>query len=499
MNVTFVEFGKPQTGTLVLGAFDGAALTPAAKAADKATKGLLKKAIEANGRFTGASGQSLMLLAPAGLTAQRLLLVGLGKPAEFSAAKAEAIGGSVISQLLTSGEKQVLFAIDGLPEETLPAGELEARIALGARLRAYRFDQYRTKLKKEERPSLQKVMVASSDIAVARKAWRPLDDLADAVSFTRDLVSEPANVLYPEEFARRAKALEKLGVEVEILGEKEMQKLGMGALLGVGQGSARESQLVVMRWNGASDKEAQPIAFVGKGVCFDTGGISLKPGDGMWDMKWDMAGAGAVTGAMHVLAARKARCNVVGVLGLVENMPDGKAQRPGDIVTSMSGQTIEVWNTDAEGRLVLADAVYYTADRFKPKFIVDLATLTGAIMIALGGEYAGLFADNEDLASNLLVAAKAEGEELWRMPLNDNYNKLIDSSAADMKNITGGREAGSAVGAHFIGRFTKGVPWAHLDIAGMAWSKKAKATVPEGATGYGVRILNRLVSDFYEA
>ena len=285
---------------------------------------------------------------------------------------------------------------------------------------------------------------------------------------------------------------------MEVLGEKAMEKLNMGALLGVGQGSARESQLVVMQWKGASNKTAPTVAFVGKGVCFDSGGISLKPGDGMWDMKWDMAGAGAVAGVMHALAARKANANVVGVIGLVENMPGGDAQRPGDVVTSMSGQTIEVWNTDAEGRLVLADAVWYTQNRFKPKYMVDLATLTGAIMIGLGSEYAGLFATDETLAANLLDAAKAEGEGLWRMPLNDNYDKMIDSACADMKNISGGREAGSSVGAHFVKRFANGTPWAHIDMAGMAWGKKAKPTAPEGATGYGVRLLNRFVEQQFE-
>ncbi|MBI1239693.1 MAG: leucyl aminopeptidase [Alphaproteobacteria bacterium] len=498
MNITFNEFGKPQAGALAVGVLEGGALTPAAKAIDKQGKGFLKRAIEANARFTGGTAQILELFAPPGTKATRLLAVGLGKPAALDAAGTERVGAAIAARLLTSGEKQVTLAIDRPKEAKITAEDLAARLGLGARLRSYRFDLYRTKQKKDEKPSLQKIFVQTDDVAAARRAFRPLDALADGITFTRDLVSEPANILYPAEFARRVKALEKLGLEVEILGEEEMRALKMGALIGVGEGSQHESQLVVMRWQGAKDQDAQPIAFVGKGVCFDTGGISLKPGAGMWDMKWDMAGAGAVAGLMHVLAARKAAVNAVGVLGLVENMPDGKAQRPGDVVTSMSGQTIEVLNTDAEGRLVLADAVYYTADRFKPRFMVDLATLTGAILIALGHEYAGLFADNEELAERLLAAGTAEGEKLWRMPLTDGYDKQINSPIADVKNISGGRDAGSSIGAHFIQRFTNKVPWAHLDIAGMAWSGKARPSGPEGATGFGVRLLNRLVEDHYE-
>ena len=277
-----------------------------------------------------------------------------------------------------------------------------------------------------------------------------------------------------------------------------MAKLGMGSLLGVGQGSRRESQLVVMQWLGAADPASQPIAFVGKGVTFDTGGISIKPADGMEDMKWDMGGSAAVIGLMHALAGRKAKVNAIGVLGLVENMPDGNAQRPGDIVTSMSGQTIEVINTDAEGRLVLADALWYTQDRFKPQFMVDLATLTGAIIIALGKDYAGLYANDDALADKLLAASKAENELLWRMPLPAAYEKQIESLAADMKNV-GGRPGGSITAALFLQKYVAGLPWAHLDIAGVAWRQPSSdPTIPEGAAGFGVRLLNRLVADNYE-
>jgi leucyl aminopeptidase len=455
-------------------------------------EGLLGQAVAAS-RFTGAKGQTLDLIAPAGIEAERLVLVGAGKREGFDALGAEHAAANAYHALKSSG-------LEGLRLE-LPAGDAAtaARAGLGLRLAAYRFDKYRTKEPADKKPSIVRAQIVATDPDAALAALPPLAALADAVSFTRDLVSEPANVLYPAEFARRVKELESLGLEVEILGEPEMTKLGMGSLLGVGQGSARESQLVVIRWNGAGDAKAQPVAFVGKGVCFDSGGISIKPAEGMEDMKWDMGGAGAVAGLMHVLAARKAKVNVVGILGLVENMPDAAAQRPGDVVTSMSGQTIEVINTDAEGRLVLADAIWYCQDRFKPKFIVDLATLTGAIIMALGNDYAGLFANDDALAANLLDASHKEGEPLWRMPLPEQYNKQIDSVIADVKN-SGGRPGGSITAALFIQKFVNDVPWAHLDIASTAWRKSSSVpTVPEGASGFGVRLLNRLVQENYEA
>lgn len=443
-------------------------------------------------RFTGAKGQTLDILAPASVDAARLVLVGAGKREAFDALAAEHAAATAYNAVKTSG-------LEVLRVET-PNGdaELAARVALGVRLACYRFDKYRTKEPAEKKPSIVKTQVATADPDGALAAFPPLAALADAVSFSRDLVSEPANVLYPAEFARRVKELERLGLEVEILGEDAMKALGMGSLLGVGQGSVRESQLVVIRWNGAQDPNAQPVAFVGKGVCFDTGGISIKPAEGMEDMKWDMGGAGAVAGLMYALAGRKAKVNAVGILGLVENMPDGNAQRPGDVVTSMSGQTVEVINTDAEGRLVLADAIWYCQDRFKPKFIVDLATLTGAIIISLGNDYAGLFSNNDELAGNLLDASGKEGEPLWRLPLPEAYNKQLESPIADMKNI-GGRPAGSITAALFIQKFVNNVPWAHLDIASTAWKKPSTVpTIPEGATGFGVRLLNRMVQEKYE-
>jgi len=342
--------------------------------------------------------------------------------------------------------------------------------------------------------------VATAVPSAAERAYQPLDRTTDAVFLTRDLVSEPANVIYPESLAAQAEALTDLGLAVEVLDEQRMQKLGMNALLGVAQGSARPPRLVVMEWHGADGggKLRSPLAFVGKGVTFDTAGISIKPAAGMGDMKWDMAGSAVVIGLMRLLAARKAKVDAVGVVGLVENMPSGTAQRPGDIVTSMSGQTIEVLNTDAEGRLVLADALWYCQDRYKPRLMIDLATLTGAVIVALGHHRAGLFSNNDELASRLIEAGNAVGEEVWRLPLDERYDRDIDSDAADVKNIGSGRDAGSILGAQFIQRFVADVPWAHLDIAGMAWSSKDTATVPKGATAFGVRLLNQFVARYYE-
>jgi leucyl aminopeptidase len=445
-------------------------------------------------RFSGAKGQVADILAPAGVDLERLLLVGIGGAEHVTRASAEDFGALIAARLLTSGEKSVGIRMQAPFDES---AELAAGVAFGATLRSYRFDQYRTTQKKSDKPSLAKVSIETGDPAEAKKLWRAPEALARGVFFTRDLVSEPPNVLHPEEFAKRTKRLEDLGVDVEILGEKEMAKLGMNTLLGVGLGSECESQLVVMQWKGAKDKNAAPVAFVGKGVTFDTGGISLKPGPGMDAMKYDMGGAGTVSGLMHALAGRKAKVNAIGVIGLVENMPDGKAQRPGDVVKSMSGQTIEILNTDAEGRLVLADALWYTQGRFKPKFMVDLATLTGAIRVSLGLEIAGLFSNNDELANRLLAAGVAENELLWRMPMNDRFDKMIDSPIADMKNI-GGQFGGSITAAQFLQRFVNKVPWAHLDIAGTAWAEEARGVTPKGASGYGVRLLNRLVADHYE-
>jgi leucyl aminopeptidase len=494
MQINFTKIDAADESTLVIGVAEfHDSLPEYLSELDRKAKGGLARAVKAS-RFTGAKGQVADILAPAGVDLERLLLVGIGSADSVTRASAEDFGALIVARLLTSGEKSAAIRMQAPFDES---AELAAGVAFGTTLRSYRFDLYRTTQKKSDKPSLSKVSIETGDPAEAKKLWRAPEAVARGVFFTRDLVSEPPNVLHPEEFAKRTKRLEDLGVDVEILGEKEMAKLGMNTLLGVGLGSECESQLVVMQWKGAKDKNAAPVAFVGKGVTFDTGGISLKPGPGMDAMKYDMGGAGTVSGLMHALAGRKAKVNAIGVIGLVENMPDGKAQRPGDVVKSMSGQTIEILNTDAEGRLVLADALWYTQGRFKPKFMVDLATLTGAIRVSLGLEIAGLFSNNDELANRLLAAGVAENELLWRMPMNDRFDKMIDSPIADMKNI-GGQFGGSITAAQFLQRFVNKVPWAHLDIAGTAWAEEARGVTPKGASGYGVRLLNRLVADHYE-
>ncbi|MBL8560215.1 MAG: leucyl aminopeptidase [Hyphomonadaceae bacterium] len=479
-------------------ASEGATLLAAGKALDDKAQGALTRAMQAS-RFEGRAGQVLEILAPANLDFPRLLVIGVGALDKADPITVERWAGHAVKRTLTTGAESLALHVEGVGG--VAAAEAAARAAVGARLAAYRFDRYRTKVKPDQKPSLKDVTVVTEGAAGAKGKHDALAAVAEGVFFARDLVSEPPNVLHPPEFANRLKAMESLGLEVTVLDVAEMTKLGMGALLGVGQGSVRESRLVVMSWKGAKNKAAQPICFVGKGVTFDTGGISLKPGAGMDEMKGDMGGAAAVSGVMMALAKRKAKANVIGVVGLVENMPDGNAQRPGDIVTSMSGQTIEVLNTDAEGRLVLCDAMWYAQEKFNPTAIVDLATLTGAIIISLGHEHAGLFSNNDALAADLTAAGLAEGEAVWRLPLAPAYDKMIDSPNADIKNISGKPAAGSITAAQFLQRFVKdGVAWAHLDIAGTAWKPAPyeDPTSPGWATGFGVRLLNRLVASRYE-
>jgi len=499
MQLSFAAPHSVESGAWIVGALEGSTLTAAAQKADRAAGGALSRGLKVS-RFSGKSGQVLELLAPAGVKASRILLVGMGKAAEFDGTKAENLAATINGRLSGAGERAATYEIDVPKGAKLKAGELAAHLALGARLKSYAFTQYRTKNLDEYEFKLQKVTVATPALADAKKSWAALEGVANGIVTARDLINEPPNILHPEEFARRVKALfSKLGVKVDILGEAEMKKLGMGSLLGVGQGSERESQLVVMHWNGSRKKKEAPVAFVGKGVCFDSGGLSLKTGAGMMGMKGDMGGAAAVVGTLQALAARRAKVNAVGVIGLVENMPDSKAQRPDDVVKSMSGQTIEVLNTDAEGRLVLADAMTYAQRKFKPKFIIDLATLTGAIIMALGPEHAGLFSNDDKLSSRITGAGKAVGEPVWRLPLGPNYDKLLRSKIADMKNI-GGPNAGSITAAQFLQRFVENkTPWAHLDIAGVAWQDgEQRATAPSWGTGWGVRILNELVAEHYE-
>jgi leucyl aminopeptidase len=481
-------------GVLVTFCAEGLKFGPATQK-ELAPVGELYRRAAAADRFTGKSGTALDIIAPTGLNVLRLVIVGAGKERDLKDRDLVKLGGIAMGKIPASAPQATIlaeFATGTLKPEQV------ASLALGARLRSYRFDRYKTKRKDDddERPAKLELSIACANPTGVEKTWTRATGIADGVILARDLVNEPANILYPGEFARRAAALRKLDVQVEVLDMPAIRKLGMGALIGVGQGSAHEPKVVVMRWNGGK-RGGDPIAFIGKGVCFDTGGISIKPAAGMEDMKGDMAGAACVVGLMHALAVRRAKVNAVGAIGLVENMPDGKAQRPGDIVTSMSGQTIEVINTDAEGRLVLADVLHYVNKRFKPKFMVDLATLTGAIMVALGQEYAGLFTNDDKLAERLTKAGEATGERVWRMPLGREYDKAIDSKFADMKN-TGGRFAGSITAAQFLQRFVGKTPWAHLDIAGTAMGSPQTDINKSWSSGWGVRLLDRLVADHYE-
>jgi leucyl aminopeptidase len=494
LQLGFGPFSASVRGVLIVFCSDKLKFGPASLKVLDGALGPVTRAAKTGG-FTGKNETSFTLIAPAGLKLDRLIVVGVGKPEERVAKDFLSLGGLALGKLPAGAREATLFA--EFPDGTMTAGQAAA-LAQGARLRAYAFDRYKTKRKDDEtRPASRKVTVAVADAVAARRAYAPLSAVAEGVVMARDLVNEPANVLFPAEFARRAGALKKLSVAVEVLDVPKLKKLGMNALLGVGQGSSRESRVVVMRWDGGKRGDA-PVAFIGKGVCFDTGGISIKPSAGMEDMKGDMAGAACVTGLMQALAARKAKVNAVGLIGLVENMPDGNAQRPGDIVRSMSGQTIEINNTDAEGRLVLGDVIWYAAERFKPKFMIDLATLTGAIIVALGHEYAGLFANNDELAGRLIKAGEETGEGVWRMPLGKAYDKMLDSKFADMKN-TGGRMGGAVTAAQFIKRFVDDkIPWAHLDIAGTGFDSPQSEVNKSWASGWGVRLLDRLVQDYYE-
>jgi leucyl aminopeptidase len=493
VKVGFVPFSAAARGILVVFCDDTLKFGDATSKALGPAADLVGRVAAAN-RFKGKSGSALDILAPQGLKSSRLIVIGTGKLSAIKEYDFLKFGG-IIAGKLRPGADGVTIVADLSDGPMKP--KQAAAIAAGVRLRAYTFDRYKTKKKDGEDTALRgDVSLAVDDVGAARKAFAPDSHIVDGVIMARELVNEPPNVLFPVEFARRATQLRKVGVEVDVLDVKAMTKLGMGALLGVAQGSVQPGRTVIMRWNGGKTGDA-PVAFIGKGVCFDTGGISIKSAGGMEDMKGDMGGAACVVGLMHALAARKAKVNVVGAIGVVENMPDGNAQRPGDIVTSMSGQTIEIINTDAEGRLVLADVLWYVTKKFKPKFMVDLATLTGAIMVALGTEYAGMFSNNDELAERLFKVGGETGEKVWRMPLGPEYDKQIDSQFADMKN-TGIRHGGSITAAQFLQRFVDDTPWAHLDIAGTAMGAPKTDINQSWGSGYGVRLLERLVADYYE-
>lgn len=487
------------TGTLVVLCGAGGQLSDTAQRLDEVAGGAVRRALAAEG-VTAQKDDSgkrpkskpdhkiIEILAPSGLVADRVILVCPNKDEkDLRTTDWDTLGGTLYRRL--SGKAPVAVVTDACPVPSV------AHFLAGVLLRSDRFDRYKTQKSDDDRPHA--LVAHCSDPQAAEAAFAPLAAVASGVFLTRRLVSEPPNKLYPETFAAEARKLEQLGLTVTVWGEDDLKQRGMGALLAVGQGSVRQSQVVVMTWQGGADDQA-PVALVGKGVTFDTGGISLKPAAGMEDMKFDMGGAGVVFGTMKALATRRARANVVGICGLVENMPGGQAQRPGDIVTSSSGQTIEVLNTDAEGRLVLADLLSCVQADYKPQAIVDLATLTGAMIVALGHDYAGIFSNSDDLSSNLTAAGQAVGERVWRMPLDECYDALLKSDAADMKNI-GGRAAGAITAAQFLQRFVEpGTPWVHIDIAGTTWSDKDKALSARGATGYGVRLLDRLIADHYE-
>ena len=420
---------------------------------------------------------------------RKIILVSLKK--KLSESDAENLGANFYDQFKDSRQTEFFINSDTISINTK---HLIGNFLHGIKLKSYNFDKYKTK---KEKINIS-INLFGKNILTSKEQLK-FSAVEKGTFYTRDLVSEPGNILHPDEYAKRLNSLKKDGLKVNILDEKKLKKMGMNTLLGVGQGSIRGSYLVTMEWNGLKKNNSKPLAFVGKGVCFDTGGISLKPAKFMEDMTYDMAGSAVVVGLMKSLALRKAKVNAVGVVGLVENMPGGNAQRPGDIVKSYSGKTVEILNTDAEGRLVLADALTYTEEKFKPKFIIDLATLTGAIIVSLGSEYAGLFSNDDKLSKQLIDAGKNVEEKVWRMPLNKNFDKLIDSKNADMQNINYVGGAGSTTAAQFLQRFILNkTPWAHLDIAGMAFSKYGGALNSGGATGYGVRLLNKLVEDYYE-
>ena len=491
MKIEFVTAASA-VGAIAVPAFDKAKLSAAAKSVDTATSGALGRAIAAS-RFKGGAGETLEIIAPAGIDAARVVIFGLGDKAKLNESVLEKAAAAVVAQLLIGGETTVTLRLDGEAD-----AEGAARAGLGACLAAYRFDQYRTKLAADKKPSLTKVAIAVDDVAAAKAAWKNWRSVAEGVDVARELLNQPPNILNPETYAKQIEGMAKLGLEIEILDEAQMLELGMHSLLGVGQASEFESHIAIMKWNGGK-KGDKPLVFVGKGLTFDSGGISLKPGAGMDEMKGDMGGSAAVVGLMHALSGRKAKVNAIGIVGLVENMPDGNAQRPGDIVTSMSGQTIEILNTDAEGRLVLADVLWYSQQTFDPKLMIDLATLTGAVLVALGNTRAAIFSNDDTIAERLFAAGNASDEPVWRLPLGPDYEKHIETKNADMRNVGEGRLAGSISAAEFLKRFVNDKPWCHIDIAGTAMGgMKDDPRQPSWGTGWGVRMLDRFVRDNYE-
>ena len=499
MKIVFAPIEMPDSGTLVVFLASGNELTEFTKLIDTSTAGAIKRAIDLNS-YEAKANTILIIEAPHGLKLNRILLCGLGKISEISTLSLQEAGANAIKNLLSYKEKNITFVLDNIPNIKIDTASAASEIAFGLRVGSYKFTKYFTAAANSIKAEINSATVMTNEYMNAESIFSLRNEVSEGVILARNLISEPGNVKYPEAIGQDILELKNLGVDVQLLKYQDLRDMGMGALLGVSQGSDKKPVVGVMYWEGTrKSPNDRPVALVGKGVTFDTGGISLKPSGGMEEMKYDMAGAGAVIGAMRALAGRKAKCNVVGIVGLVENMPDGKAQRPGDVVTTMSGQTIEVINTDAEGRLVLADVLYYTQTKFNPRIMINLATLTGAVVVTLGSHMAGVFSNNQELADNLVNAGKMVGEDIWKLPLDPRYDKEINSTIADMKNVGKSREAGSIAGAQLLQRFVGNIPWAHIDIAGVAWKKSSdNALVPKGASGFGVKLLDRLIGDYYE-
>lgn len=502
--INFEKIDLPTSGTVLFPVTESGKLTDTAAALDKANKNFISKAMKV-ADFKGSKSSLLEIIAPSGLDYDRVILLGLDKEEDLSTLDWRNIGGTVAGHLIGKKIDSATLICDTKEAENDDQNKL-AHFAHGATLRQYKFEKYKSsknsdKDKEDESFNLKKITIQIPDPSETKKYFtNNLAPLQHGVFAARDLVNEPANILGPDEYAKRIASLSSLGLEIEILTDKELKHHNMNAILGVGEGSRQGSYLAIMKWNGAPKSKEKPIAIVGKGVTFDTGGISIKGAAGMEEMKGDMGGSATVVGLMQTLAKRKAKINAVGVVGLVENMPDGQATRPGDVLTSMSGQTIEVINTDAEGRLVLADALWYTQEKFSPRYMVNLATLTGAIMVALGKEYAGLFSNNDELASMLETSGKSTAENVWRMPLQElgsNYDKLVNSPIADMKN-TGGRWGGAITAAQFLQRYVNGTPWAHIDIAGVAMASNKTAINQSWGSGFGVDLLNNWIAENFE-
>lgn len=502
IEITFSKPGKQKSGTIIIGIFENNQMGANAKDLDKTLDGFISHTLKHSANFKGKHGQLVQTIAPAESGLSRVILAGLGKTEELDALKAEAAGGKLFAGLAKSATQDIHFLADR--SKKLKAEILAAHVANGFKLRSYNFDRYKSKKdnKDEENEKLKTLNIVTQHPANAKAAFKTLDQVGEGTRLARDLVNTAPNDLYPESYAKIIRdELKPLGVEIEIFDDKKLEKMGMGGITAVGKGSERKPRMVIMRWNGGSKaKSAKSLGFVGKGVTFDTGGISIKPGAGMDEMKMDMGGSAAVVGLMKSLALRKAKCNVVGIVGLAENMPSSNAYRPGDILTSYAGKTIEVLNTDAEGRLVLADCLTYIQQEYKPELIIDLATLTGAMMVALGHEYCGTFVNNNALWTQMEKASASSGEKLWRMPLDEVWKKDMESNVADVQNLgKSGRFAGACTAAGFLEHFIEDdTPWAHMDIAGTAWRKSDQPTTPKYGTGFGVRVLNDFIAKNYE-